>query len=314
MAVTQIDLIKRMNGSGTNSRMYARSDGTGLWIPRDPLANPTFVDSSNPLKATQFDLSAMTGSGTNIIPFDNFGMADDGLSYQEMTVTATGLQDDFNISSGIGNATYLRCNNASLLTFGGFTNGRAGKWLVIRSIGAGAIDILNISGGSSGNNKISTGIATTIHLAAGSASYAILRYDQVTAQWMVLQWEQGVWLSYTPTWSATGTAPVLGNGTLSGSYYRKGNMYFVNVQLTLGSTSTTGTGAWHFSLPAAVSGRLIGGSIACTDAGTANYSATVLIQTSTSAGGVLSTGRVSGTAPFTWGTSDLFEMNLWFGT
>ncbi|NYI05258.1 hypothetical protein [Allostreptomyces psammosilenae] len=64
---------------------------------------------------------------------------------------------------------------------------------------------------------------------------------------------EGVWQSYTPTWTAATTAPVLGNGSLVGRYTRIGDTVHVQVQLTVGTTTQVGTGAWQFSLPARTS-------------------------------------------------------------
>ena len=59
----------------------------------------------------------------------------------------------------------------------------------------------------------------------------------------------GSWQSYTPTWTAVTTNPVLGNGSLLGFWRRVGESIEVAIQLTLGSTSTMGSGAWIFSMP-----------------------------------------------------------------
>lgn len=58
------------------------------------------------------------------------------------------------------------------------------------------------------------------------------------------------WTSYTPVWSSSGTQPTLGNGSLTGAYNQQGSMITVRIHLTLGSTSTVGTGAYRFTLPA----------------------------------------------------------------
>lgn len=58
------------------------------------------------------------------------------------------------------------------------------------------------------------------------------------------------WTSYTPTWTSTGTAPALGNGTLVGRYMKVGRTVTAHVNLITGSTSTYGTGAYNFALPA----------------------------------------------------------------
>jgi hypothetical protein len=55
--------------------------------------------------------------------------------------------------------------------------------------------------------------------------------------------------TYTPVWGSTGTAPAIGNGTLVGWYSRKGRTVSVKGVLTLGSTSTQGTGTWTVTTP-----------------------------------------------------------------
>lgn len=59
------------------------------------------------------------------------------------------------------------------------------------------------------------------------------------------------WTSYTPVWSAITTPPTLGNGTLTGSYLKVGKTVFFDIRLTIGSTTTLGSGAYKFGLPVA---------------------------------------------------------------
>jgi hypothetical protein len=56
------------------------------------------------------------------------------------------------------------------------------------------------------------------------------------------------WTAYTPVWTAS-TAPALGNGTLTGAYMQVGDLVFIKIVLSPGSTTTFGTGPWRFSLP-----------------------------------------------------------------
>jgi len=58
------------------------------------------------------------------------------------------------------------------------------------------------------------------------------------------------WTAYVPAWScASGAAPVLGNGSLSGRYQQFGKLVVGNVYFGVGSTTTFGGGVWRFSLP-----------------------------------------------------------------
>lgn len=58
-------------------------------------------------------------------------------------------------------------------------------------------------------------------------------------------------VAYTPIWSASSSAPGLGNGTLTGSYLQMGSLVIFRIYLQMGSTTTFGGGIYTFSLPVA---------------------------------------------------------------
>ena len=76
-----------------------------------------------------------------------------------------------------------------------------------------------------------------------AAQGAILAQNQIDAA--------DAWTAYTPTWTSSGTAPALGNGTLTGRYQQNGKSAQYEIRLTAGSTTTFGTGNYNFSLPTA---------------------------------------------------------------
>jgi hypothetical protein len=57
------------------------------------------------------------------------------------------------------------------------------------------------------------------------------------------------WTAYTPTWTTDGTAPNIGNGTLSGRYKTVGKVVAFNIRVLMGTTTTYGSGNWRFGLP-----------------------------------------------------------------
>jgi hypothetical protein len=59
--------------------------------------------------------------------------------------------------------------------------------------------------------------------------------------------------TYTPVWTTSGVAPSLGNGTLTGRFYRFDKFVFFSINFTAGSTTTFGTGNFQFTTPTAVS-------------------------------------------------------------
>jgi len=122
--------------------------------------------------------------------------------------------------------------------------------------------------------------------------------------------------AYTPTWTASGSAPAIGNGTLTGRYSRQGSSITATINLTLGSTSTLGTGDWRFGLPVTrVNGDVvIAGTGVVNDGGT-QYTAAAVI------GGnfaycVLTrdtSGNMGPFAPLSLTTSDTIRITLTYG-
>lgn len=91
-------------------------------------------------------------------------------------------------------------------------------------------------------------------------------------------------IAYTPTWSSTGSAPSLGNGTLVGSYRYVGGLVYARITLTFGTTTGAGTGGWRMTLPvtAVEASAPVGGGIRCVDASpTATYLSGLYLESTT---------------------------------
>ena len=59
----------------------------------------------------------------------------------------------------------------------------------------------------------------------------------------------GAWVTFTPTWTASTTNPVLGNGSISGRYCQINKLVLAEYYLVMGSTTTFGSGIYSFSFP-----------------------------------------------------------------
>jgi hypothetical protein len=122
--------------------------------------------------------------------------------------------------------------------------------------------------------------------------------------------------TYTPTWFASTTNPVLGNGTLSAKYCRNSDTILGSVALTMGSTTTFGTGVYSISLPvpaAALSIDQISSGI-MVDVSTGNR---YVIAAAIASGGNTARFFVSGittsiteSSPFTWANGDLLSFQF----
>ncbi|MFD7791036.1 hypothetical protein [Streptomyces sp. NPDC059759] len=60
------------------------------------------------------------------------------------------------------------------------------------------------------------------------------------------------WTSYTPTWTAPTTNPVIGaNGTLTGRYLKLGRTVICEINVIAGASTTWGSGSYNWLLPVA---------------------------------------------------------------
>lgn len=126
------------------------------------------------------------------------------------------------------------------------------------------------------------------------------------------------WTAFTPTWGTTGTAPSLGNGTVTGRFMQFGKVGFFDGVFTAGSTSTYGTGTFTFALPtgwtaAGGAGTLVGDARLLDTSVSTRYVGVIYITASTTitVTSNAATTDVSGTVPFTFATGDVIR---WCGT
>jgi hypothetical protein len=130
---------------------------------------------------------------------------------------------------------------------------------------------------------------------------------------------ESTWTSYIPVWTASGSNPVIGNGTIEGWYKIIGKTCFVRGNIAMGSSTTFGTGEWYVSMPVtAVHADAILMTVTLLDNGSAWYNATMAgaragfnnkapMQYVNFTNGTAS--DVNSTQPFTWTTSDRFIWN-----
>lgn len=122
--------------------------------------------------------------------------------------------------------------------------------------------------------------------------------------------------AYTPVWGSTGTAPALGNGTIVGAYYKVGRWIVGRAVLTIGSTSTFGTGSYTLSLPAVAATGEVGtaalGPVGCydTSAATRFFRQASLFTNSTALIASEAGALIGPAAPFAWAVGDIMFMKF----
>jgi len=231
-------------------------------------------------------------------------------------------------STAISNATLLA--NSSNLTLssgsnlyiynGGFAD-ISGSLRLTGSLSVG------FSAGTSELQVLSTGvnignIVTDRHLITGSliVSASTNLTGSVTINESRID---NAWTSYTPTWEAA-TPPAIGNGTITGAYKVIGKTCFVRGRITMGSTTTYGSGDWSIGLPVAAINAYaiqIPASLLDGSGGTGWYNAlmngAVALNTISSqilanfppSFGGSTAGGISSSFPFTWGSGDALYFN-----
>ena len=134
-----------------------------------------------------------------------------------------------------------------------------------------------------------------------------------TASWA--PWEQ-----YVPSWYGSLSNPSLGNGTIYGAFRRYGSVGHLRGVITMGSTTTYGSGMWYVTMPTGLSASGIitngyqVGEAMLNDTGTAVYrglcyaapGGTVLNLQH----GATTWTNVTATSPFTWVSGDFLAWNI----
>lgn len=119
------------------------------------------------------------------------------------------------------------------------------------------------------------------------------------------------WTTYTPSWFASGTAPGLGNGSISGAYAIAGKTVFWRFRLAFGSTTALGTGTYSFSLPStpnSVSHESLGVGLALDISAVAYTSLAAHISGAATFDLIAPTARISNTVPYAWAAGDIVSV------
>jgi len=161
-----------------------------------------------------------------------------------------------------------------------------------------------------------TGVSTTlntqneaVHIQSNGSAWVILARTGVTTPWT----------SFSGTWTAVSVNPAIGNGTLSANWRRRGDTAEVTYLITMGSTSTYGTGDWIFTLPTGITvntTKLQGSSSTNTIIGSggavqgAYHSIIALYDTTTQfrAAADNQAGRLTASSPEAWGAGQTLQI------
>lgn len=119
------------------------------------------------------------------------------------------------------------------------------------------------------------------------------------------------------SWQSSGTQPALGNGTLTYDIDIIDGLCTITITLTMGSTTTFGTGDWYFTgyTPALLAKGNAIGALFMTDTGTKYYTGLARIQNGGQNIALFTNNNSNGvgpTIPFTWASADTLIATITF--
>lgn len=275
---------------------------------RDPSA--PYAVSSGSAKVTNLDADKLDGeegtayhSATNLTGTIALARLTLGVT-TVVSNSSTGTQNNW--APGLSGDTAIFWSGGSSLTVTGFAGGVSGQRIVFVNTGLQVAAFSHNSGSSSAGNKLGNH-ATTLDTSAAAGGVLTYQYDG--AIWQLVTHQQGAAITYTTTWANSGTANAIGNGTLSASYFLSGRRLTYLISLTWGSTTTSGSGTWNFSIPATMVNDVSYATIKGLDSSaSSNYMGMAFFNTTTTvlptiiSAGILAVCTT--TTPFTWATGD----------
>lgn len=123
----------------------------------------------------------------------------------------------------------------------------------------------------------------------------------------------GPWNDYSGSlgWSSSGTPPTIGNGQIVATYIQVGKFVACKGRITMGSTTTFGTGTWQVNLPVTGTGQVIGAGLVFDASTTANKQPAVIFGSSATIANFAGIGGpVTPTVPVTWAVGDHLDWGL----
>lgn len=120
------------------------------------------------------------------------------------------------------------------------------------------------------------------------------------------------WQPYIPVWTASGSNPSIGNGSINGQYTKIGRTVLFRASITAGSTTTFGSGNYSISLPVAGAPGTVAypiGETSMVDVSVGTrYIRTLIMWTAATTTLILNEAgaTVTPTVPVTWADGDLF--------
>ena len=223
----------------------------------------------------------------------------------DLEIVQNNGSDRMRISAG-GQVSLTPTSGAANIILGNAASGFTGDLL---DLGVNSVKAFQVD--ASGNILIANNADFAGSLTAGTANaFNVDSSGNLTA---AANMTMGAWSTYATSWTCSGSAPAIGNGTIVSRFHRVGRKITLEISLSAGSTTTFGTGEFRFSLPATQSTAIgsngfYSGDALGVDTGTALYHGVAVIDSTNNFVRVFkgdgTTNPWGNTQPFTWGNTD----------
>lgn len=265
--------------SNPTEGMVQYSDGTarteGLWVYKNAaweLVGAAAFSNNSSSQIINLGLAASVGSSALTVAVKTAGGID-ATAGDKVTVafrnatSATGQYSSVDITAALsmvvssGSTLGQTSAVASYVYVYLINNSGTAELAVSRSLyDNGSIVSTTAEGGAGGADSASVIYSTTARSNVACRLVGRLLNTQATAgTWATTPSEVSLqpfdslivtdWQSYTPSWTASSVNPAIVNGSIVGSYRRVGDALDIRINLSMGSSTTYGTGTYRFSLP-----------------------------------------------------------------
>ncbi len=138
-------------------------------------------------------------------------------------------------------------------------------------------------------------------------------WDSITDELSALS---GSWTDFSSSfsWTASVSNPALVNAVLVARYQRVGKTVDYLVQITMGSSTTYGSGFYSFNVPATALSTAPTGSCMIFQHAVGQKSATAFFNTTSTVCLVQGTALVTNTSPMTWAATDILQFSIRYET
>lgn len=157
---------------------------------------------------------------------------------------------------------------------------------------------------AAGTTTVTIAVNTDYTLANAAITATYYSYD-VNPQGYPAQF------AYTPSWTSSGTQPAIVNGTITGSFSIVGNMCDVKVNISMGGSTTFGTGTYSISYPVTevTGGVEANGMCLLFDSSVSGFYPAMWRAGSLMQLATVPSSFAANNAPFTWAASDQMQLS-----